>query len=254
MLSKLTSCQFVGEEGGTEDASASAEFGLEDGGGEGVVKDGGGDFGAGLGGVEGVDLADSSADDDGVGVEDVDDDGEGAGELGGEAIDGGGSGGVGGDAGGDVGEGKFLAGGGSVKFFEAGAGKDGLDAAFFSAVAGGAIFIEDVVAPFAGDAVAAGENFFVDDESTADAGAEDDAEDGGVFNSCAEGGLGEGEAVGVVFDDDGAAEGVLEIGLEGAAIEADGVGIFEETGMGIGGAGGGDADAGGDGQAAFFGE
>ena len=57
-----------------------------------------------------------------------------------------------------------------------------------------------VMAPFAGDAVAATHHLAIDHDAAAAAGAEDDAEHHAVAGAGAIDGLGQREAVGVVLD------------------------------------------------------
>ncbi len=76
------------------------------------------------------------------------------------------------------------------------------------------------------------------------AGAEDDAEDDIAPGGGAIGGLGQGEAIGVVGDADFAAEQSLQVLVEGMAVQGDGIGVFHQAGGGADAAGDADADAG----------
>ena len=157
--------------------------------------------------VERGDVGDAAAEDDHRGIEDVHNGGEGASETFGVTLDGGACGGVA-----ILGEGRDLLGGellaarSEVIGGEGGAGEEGFDAVEAAAVAAtvGPVFIEQaghrVVAPLTSDGLGSGEQLLTEDESAADAGSEDDAEDACRIGGGAIDGLGEGEAVGVVLD------------------------------------------------------
>src|SRR5690348_3327413 len=89
---------------------------------------------------------------------------------------------------------------------EAGAGEKCLDTAGPAAIAGSAGRLvlarpgQRVVAPFAGDAVAAADERPADDESAADAGTKNDAEDNAGISRGAVDRFGERKAIGVVLE------------------------------------------------------
>ncbi len=102
---------------------------------------------------------------------------------------------------------------------------------------------QGIVAPFAGDGVAAGEYPPADDQAAADAGAEDDPEYNVMAGPGPVGGLGDGEAVGVVGETHGAAEGGFEVLVQGPADERGRVGVLDHARGRRKGAGDADADA-----------
>ena len=83
----------------------------------------------------------------------------------------------------------------------------------------------------------------VDDPAT-DAGAHNYSEDNFSPLPCSGDGLRDGEAVGVVLDDDIAGQALLEVGEEGLSVEAGGVGILHGAVTTGDGAWGGDPDGG----------
>src|SRR6266404_3037958 len=102
---------------------------------------------------------------------------------------------------------------------EAGARDEALEAAMPAAIAGWPGNLADVgarqrvVAPFAGARVRAGMGPAVDGDAGAGAGADDDGEDHAMSAAGAVGRFRHGQAVGVVVEAHGAAEGGLEIAL-----------------------------------------
>jgi len=59
-----------------------------------------------------------------------------------------------------------------------------------------------------------------------DAGAQDDGEGDGRAGRRAVGGLGQGQAIGVVGEPHGLAQGLLQVGMQGLADEPGGVGVL----------------------------
>jgi hypothetical protein len=113
--------------------------------------------------------------------------------------------------------------------FERGARHPGLDASAASAVARlpGTLVIarprQRVVAPLAGDGIAAVEHLSIDDDARAHARAQDHAEHHGVARAGAVDRLGQRKAIRIVAHPDRAAEQRFEIVLERPAVEAHGV-------------------------------
>lgn len=229
-------------EGGADDAGGVAELVAEESD-VGMVAEEVAADGVGTEGVEFVDVGDAAAEDDDIGVEGVDEVSEGASEGFEEVVHEGDGEGVLGTVGGDdVGEGTMV----GMLFvplaLESGAADVGFDATAPPAITGGAEGVDGHVAPFAADGLGAGPDVAVDDESAAAPGAHDDAEDHAVAAGGPVEGFGEGEAVGVVFDAEGALDEAFEVVMERVAVEAEGVGVFEEAGVGGEGAGGSDAE------------
>ena len=81
-----------------------------------------------------------------------------------------------------------------------------------------------------------------DADAAAAAGAQDDAEHQVIPLGGAISGFGQGEAVGVVFHGDGAAQEAFQVRLEGVADEPGGVGILDPAASIVDGAGDADAD------------
>jgi hypothetical protein len=134
---------------------------------------------------------------------------------------------------------------------EGGAAQIGLEAADTPAPAGaqghfiGARPGQGGVAPFAGDAVAPIEHGTIHHDATADAGAEDDAEHGSRARARAVGRFADGETIRIVAGADGPLQGFGKIGIERVAIQALGIGVFNEAGGATNGAGDADTDRGG---------
>ena len=130
---------------------------------------------------------------------------------------------------------EILPGGQAVVACQAGAGEEGLVAAGVAAEAGVARpFVvarpgQGIVAPFAGNRVRANEDAAVDDDAAADPGSDDDPEDDVAARARAVGGLGQGEAVGVVGHPDLAAERLAEILVERVPDELDRVGVLDQA-------------------------
>ena len=101
---------------------------------------------------------------------------------------------------------------------------------------------QGVVAPFAGDGVAAFVDLAAERQTAAAAGAEDGGEDDGGSGGGAVMGFGRGEAVGVVGAADGAVEGGFQVVAEGLAGHPDRVGAFDQAGGRADRAGHSDAD------------
>jgi len=186
--------------------------------------------------VESAKFGEAPAEYDHIRVEQVDGGGEGAADAVFEAGEAGLSGWVSGFGGGyDLGAGERLAGDAAVVVAEPGAGDPGFEAAVLSAVAGWAGGLggggpgQGVVAPLSRDAVWADADVPVDGDASAAAGAQDDGED--QFSPCggAVGGLGDGEAVGVVGAPDGSAECGEQVALKRLAVEPGGVGVLDQA-------------------------
>ena len=134
---------------------------------------------------------------------------------------------------------------------EARAGEPGFDAAFVAAVTvTSGILIgcwpgQGVVAPFAGDGVDADERGAAHIHPAAGAGTDDHAEDHFGALCRAVGGLGDHEAVGVVFDFDLAIQLLLQIVEQRLADQPGGIGVLDPAAGRGDGAGDADADAGG---------
>ncbi len=86
------------------------------------------------------------------------------------------------------------------------------------------------MAPLPGDLVGSVVDVLPDDDAAANTSAEDDTEHHLEAAAGAIDRLGEGEAVSVVGDTDRASEAGLEVGLERAADEPDGVGVLDQAG------------------------
>jgi len=125
----------------------------------------------------------------------------------------------------DLGGSELNAGRERVVAAQPGTGKEGLDAAVAAAVAGraGSLAVarvrERVVAPLAGDGVGASEHAPAHHDAAADPGAEDDAEDDFRVPAGTVHGLAEGKAVGVVGKAHRPLEDAGEVALEGPADE-----------------------------------
>ena len=237
---------FRGKEGGTKDSGAVAKRGREDFCFEHGIEKMAEDFGAGFLAVEERDVADSTADDDGVGIEDVDDGGDGLGEFLAEALKRAERGGIGlGGEFANLRQAQIDAAGFAVEALERGAGQDGFHTTTAATVAGGVLAGDRVVPPLAGNAVEAVEDFSIHTNPAADSGAEDETKDDGGSASGSPCGFGEGEAICIVGEEDFATQGGGEVVAERAAVEAGGVGIFNRAGEWLHGSRGANADAGG---------
>src|SRR4051812_13483222 len=93
----------------------------------------------------------------------------------------------------------------------------GLDASALAAVAERAVGVDRGVAPFAGDALRAGEDFALVNNSAAAAGAHDHAENQVPSAARAVKSLGHREAIGVILNRDFSSEHAFEIGFHGLA-------------------------------------
>src|SRR5437762_11725030 len=100
-----------------------------------------------------------------------------------------------------------------------------------------------IVPPFAGDRIRTRENMTADNDASAHAGAENDAEDDLRAGTGPVGRLRQREAVGVVRDRHFPPEQCLEIGFDRLAVETDRVGAAQQTGPARDRAGCADADS-----------
>ena len=121
---------------------------------------------------------------------------------------------------------------GPVVSEQPGAGQKRFHATVLAAVAGRAARVEYVVAPITGDVLRSFVQPALKNNAATDTGAHDHAEHDSVALTRAIDGFGEGKAVGIVGDADLASEQALQILFDWFAVEADGVGIFQETGPG----------------------
>src|SRR5262249_52551239 len=119
-----------------------------------------------------------------------------------------------------------LTAGGAVRRLEGGAGEEGFHAATPSAVAGRALRIHGVVAPFAGDVLGTRPHPPVVDDAASDAGPEDDPEDEALPAPAARARLGERKAVGIVLETHGEVEAALEVVPQGTPVETGGVRVL----------------------------
>jgi len=101
------------------------------------------------------------------------------------------------------------------------------------------------VAPLAGDAVNAFEHAPVDDDAPAHPCAQNQADHDAVPARGAERGLSQRETVRVIRHPHLHPEPAAEVFAHRSTVEAEGVGVFQNTGRGIDGAGTADADHGG---------
>ena len=86
--------------------------------------------------------------------------------------------------------------------------------------------------PLAADAIGTLEGLAVNHDPASHACAKDDSENCRVSLRGTEGRLRQGAAVGIVIDHDSASQRVREVGKEGLAVEAEGVGSVEESVLG----------------------
>src|SRR5690606_22625841 len=105
-----------------------------------------------------------------------------------------------------------------------------------------------IVAPFACDAVGAGQGAIVDDEAAADSGAENDAEHRAGSRRSTIPRFGQGETVRIVREATLAAESLAKIGGQWLAVQPRAVRVLYEPGFGRNGAWNADSNAGGAGQ------
>ncbi len=127
--------------------------------------------------------------------------------------------------------GQALARGRFIAFFQPPATDKSFDTPPIAAVTFGAVRIDAVVAPFAGDGMAAGQNFPAEDDAAAAAGAHDHAENQVLAAPGAAERLGHGESVGVVLQVELPAQQILQILCEWRAVQALGVGVAQQAGF-----------------------
>ena len=185
-------------------------------------------------------------------IEDIDDDAQRLREIIGQPIDGRLGGGIAPSRRGDLLQFLALAGCALVKRLEARPAQDRLDRPARAVDGCLLVRIQRHLPPLARHAVAAFENLAVHDDAAAHAGAEDDAEDGGITARAAEARLGQREEICVVRQHEIDARERFDLLLHSAPIEALGIRFLQGLRFRIDHAGRAHADAGGNRPAAFF--